>query len=199
MQTRDHKMLAQLLVSEMEQELSTICLKAFIWGNIEPDKNLFTYLHGLIRGVKFHGHNYENILPVMEKLFDSLHGKRHWGVREYYHFGKLLHYVADAFTFPHNRIFKGNIREHCRYEEELHKRFLYMLQEPQKQLIQKRERYSDLDCIKNLHEEYLQQAGKYEIDCKYILKAAVMLEQGEIGTAWKIEFVRCKKAAGQFV
>lgn len=194
MQTRDHKALAEFLVSEIGQELSAIYIKAFILGNIEPDKNLFTYLHGLVRGVKFHGHNYENILPVMEKLFCSLQEKRHWGIREYYHFGKLLHYIADAFTFPHHRIFRGNLREHCRYEKELHKRFLYMLQEPQKQPIQTRGR--GLDCIKKLHEEYLRQAGNYENDCSYILKAAVMLAQEEIGTVWKIDFIRCEKAAG---
>lgn len=135
----------------------------------------------------------------MEKLFGSLHGKRHWGVREYYHFGKLLHYVADAFTFPHNRIFKGNLREHCRYEKELHKGFLYMLQEPQKQLIQKRGRGNGLDCIKKLHEEYLQQEGSVKMIARYILRAAVMLAQEEIGTVWKLDFNRCEKAAGQFL
>lgn len=195
MQTRDHKVLAEFLVSEIGQELSAIYIKAFILGNIEPDKNPFTYLHGLVRGVKFHGHNYENILPVMGKLFGFLHGKRHWGVREYYHFGKLLHYVADAFTFPHNRIFRGNLREHCRYEKELHKRFLYMLQESQKQPVQERGRGSELECIKKLHEEYLQQAGNYENDCRYILKTAVMLAQEEIGTVWKIDFSRCEKSS----
>lgn len=195
MQTRDHKMLAEFLVSEIGQELSVIYIKAFILGNIEPDKNLFTYLHGLVRGVKFHGHNYENILPVMEKLFDSMRGKRHWGVREYYQFGKLMHYIADAFTFPHNGIFKGNLMEHCRYEKELHKRFLYTLQESQKQLIQKRGRGNGLDRIKKLHEEYLRQAGNCENDCRYILKAAVMLAQEEIGTVWKIDFSRCEKSS----
>lgn len=214
MQTRDHKVLAEFLVSEIKQELSTIYIKAFILGNVEPDRNPFTYLHGLVRGVKFHGHNYENILPVMDKLFDSLHGKKHWGAREYYYFGKLLHYVADAFTLPHNRIFKGNLREHCRYEKELHKSFLYtlsrrtcppegdciaacpkgyMLQELQKQPAQKRGRCNGLDCIKKLHEEYLQQAGNCENDCRYILKAAVMLVQEETGTVRKIDFSRCEK------
>lgn len=196
MQTRDHKMLAELLVSETGKELPDIYIKAFILGNIEPDKNLFTYLHGLSGGVKFHGHNYENILPVIERLFGTLHSKRHWGIREYYHFGKLLHYVVDAFTFPHNRIFKGNLWEHCRYERQLHERFIYMLQKPQKQLIWKGKRGNCLDCIKNLHEEYLRQAGNCEIDCRYIFKAAVMLLQEETGTVCEINFSKCEKAAG---
>lgn len=196
MQTRDHKMLAEFLVSETEQELPDIYMKAFIFGNIEPDKNLFTYFHGLSKGVKFHGHNYENILPVMEKLFSSLNNKRYWGFKEYYHFGKLIHYVADAFTFPHNKIFKGNLKEHCIYESELHKRFIYMIRQHPKQLIWKGKGDNCLDYIKNLHEEYLQQAGSYENDCRYILKAAVMLSQEETGAAWEIDFSRHEKAIG---
>lgn len=196
MQTKDHKMLAGFLISETGCELPVIYIKAFILGNIESDKNLFTYLHGLTEGVKFHGHNYENILPVMEKLFDSLYSKRYWGTREYYHLGKLLYYVTDAFTFPHNRIFKGNLKEHCRYEKELHKRFVNILQKPQKQLAWKEKTGNCLNCIKNLHEEYLQQAGNYEIGCKYILKAAIMLLQEETGIIWQPDFSRCEKEAG---
>lgn len=67
-----------------------------------------------------------------------------------------------------------------------------MLQEPPKQPIQKRGRRNGLDGIKKLHEEYLRQAGTCENDCRYILKAAVMLAQEEIGTFWKIEYSRCE-------
>ena len=67
-----------------------------------------------------------------------------------------------------------------------------MLQEPPKQTIKKRGRRKGLDGIKKLHEEYLRQAGTCENDCRYILKAAVMLAQEEIGTFWKIEYSRCE-------
>ena len=103
MQTRDHKKLAEMFASEMSRKrIPYICKKAFIYGNIEPDKNPFTYLHGMLKGKKFHGHDYENILPVIKKIFNSTQEKKKWGVREYYHFGKLMHYTADVFTFPHN-------------------------------------------------------------------------------------------------
>lgn len=127
MQTRDHKMLAEFLLSEMAWDIPKVYVKVFILGNIEPDKNPFTYLHGMVRGQKFRGHNYENILPVMKKLFYSLRRKKDWGIREYYHLGKLTHYLADAFTFPHNRAFEGSLKEHCKYEKELHERFINML------------------------------------------------------------------------
>ena len=57
MQTRDHKKLAEMFASEMSRKrIPYISKKAFIYGNIEPDKNPFTYLHGMLKGKKFHGH-----------------------------------------------------------------------------------------------------------------------------------------------
>ncbi|MGN0354705.1 MAG: zinc dependent phospholipase C family protein [Muricoprocola sp.] len=198
MQTRDHKKLAEMLVSEMPGSISYICLKAFIYGNIEPDKNPFTYLHGIVKGKKFHGHNYGNILPVMKKLFYSLQEKRNWGIREYYHFGKLMHYTADAFTFPHNNLFHGNLKEHCRYEQELHKWFQ---NEMERWKNGKREKYivSGRN-IGTLHELYLKQAGNYENDCEYILIAAEMLWKDEMEKKWHINAtVSQGRVAGQFV
>lgn len=52
---------------------------------------------------------------------------------------------------------------------------------------------------KKLHEEYLQQEGSVKMIARYILRAAVMLAQEEIGTVWKLDFNRCEKAAGQFL
>lgn len=127
MQTKDHRKLAELLAAEMGENVPYCYKRAFILGNIEPDINLFTYLHGLAWGEKLHGHNYENILQVMRRLFDSVQRQEKIGIRRYYHLGKLTHYVTDAFTFPHNRVFHGNLREHCRYESELHENFSNIL------------------------------------------------------------------------
>lgn len=33
--------------------------------------------------------------------------------------GEITHYVADYFTFPHNKIYPGGFKEHCAYEEHL--------------------------------------------------------------------------------
>lgn len=92
MRTRDHKMPAEFLASEMKRSISNIYIKAFVLGNIEPDFNPFTYLHGWFLGRKLHGHNYENILPVMKKMFCSLQKKECFGIQEYYRLGKLIHY-----------------------------------------------------------------------------------------------------------
>ena len=33
--------------------------------------------------------------------------------------GEVVHYIADYFTFPHNEIYPGNLKDHCMYEKEL--------------------------------------------------------------------------------
>lgn len=197
MQARDHKKLAEMFAVEMSGNIPYIYVKMFIFGNVEPDKNLFTYLHGMMKGKKFHGHNYENILPVIKKLFYSLQEKRNWGIREYYHFGKLMHYTADAFTFPHNSFFHGNIKEHCKYEQELHKWFQSEMKRQEKN--RRKGTIFSGAYIEDLHEEYSKQAGSCENDCRYICIATEMLFRGEVETVRHINSVRHEKVAGQFV
>lgn len=178
MQTRDHKMLAECLAAEIGNHIPCLSQKAFIFGCIEPDINPFTYLHGLTRGKKFHGHHYGNILLIMRKLFDSMQQKEYFGFPEYYRLGKLIHYVSDAFTFPHNKEFYGNLVKHCRYEAALHDQFINVLQR-QKIMEMNQKGINSFRYIEDLHEAYLREAGSYEIDCRYILRAAAMLIRSE--------------------
>ena len=45
----------------------------------------------------------------------------------YYRLGKLSHYIADAFTWPHNNTFSGTLRAHMAYEAQLVPVFLAKL------------------------------------------------------------------------
>lgn len=195
MQTRDHKMLAEFLVAEMGSNIPYLYKKVFIFGSMEPDINLFTYLHGLTRGKKFHGHHYENILLVMRKLFDFLQKEESFGLRKYYCLGKLTHYVADAFTFPHNKEFCGNLKKHCRYESVLHDQFQNILQN-QKIMEINRKGIDSFCYIEDLHKEYLREAGTYEIDCRYILQAASMLLGSEKQVVWHTDLIEMKGLPG---
>ena len=108
MRTADHMNLSRYIMDHMDAGASKLKKAAFIFGSIEPDINMLTYFRGSIHGEeKLRGHNYENVQKYMEKLTKKL-------------LGKLVHYVADSFTYPHNSIFPGNLREHCQYETELH-------------------------------------------------------------------------------
>lgn len=120
MEKRDHTRLAQTILDEFGLDLSNRYQKAFLTGNIRPDKNPITYLHGFTTGQKFHGHHFGNIVETMKKMFRELQEKTSFSAHDYLRLGKLAHYAADAFTFPHNYEFTGTIREHCAYEAKLH-------------------------------------------------------------------------------
>ena len=72
----------------------------FIFGSIEPDVAMFTYLRGLSKG--------------------SLTEKSQRALSYAYRLGRLCHYVIDSFTFPHNTCFSGTLSEHMIYERKLH-------------------------------------------------------------------------------
>jgi hypothetical protein len=99
------------------------------------------------------------------------------GISSYYcrHLGIITHYIADYFTFPHNSIFTGSIKEHCTYEKEL--KFAmkkYVLSDEAKRVREKNGLFSTVeeicDFIKKMHEEYLKVIKEVQFDCYYIVE-----------------------------
>lgn len=186
MQTIDHRILAEFLETRFDKNVPDIFRKAFIFGAIEPDLNFFTYFHGWKRGTKMHGHNYENILPIMRSMFLSFENKTGMGIWDYYRLGKLTHYVADSFTYPHNENFSGTLSDHCDYETELHRKFSRMMFENPGEKLSKPEYNTGVDMaadndhmeawssikdfgdIEKMHDLYIQENGTVECDVKYI-------------------------------
>lgn len=92
---------------------------SLLFGSVEPDLNLSTYLKGVCMDGKPKGHDWRNIRKRIERLIRKLESSASFGLLFFYRFGKLLHYTADAFTFPHNELFLGTIRQHRTYERML--------------------------------------------------------------------------------
>lgn len=120
MQTRDHRLLSNYLLNNSVIYIPENIRPFFIWGSIEPDYNVFTYLRGSIRKQVLRGHNYDNVIDSINSLITRLQDGMKNKYSYFYLLGKLIHYVADAFTFPHNKEFEGSLAEHCRYEHKLH-------------------------------------------------------------------------------
>lgn len=118
MQASSHLELAHRLLQYFPSA-SPIEQAAFLFGSVEPDMNFLTYCRGLLHGAGLHGHNYAQVLPRIARLSRLLNGQESRGVQAYYRLGKLTHYIADAFTFPHNTGFCGSLRSHIRYEARL--------------------------------------------------------------------------------
>lgn len=129
MTTKSHYHLGLYLIRHNICQGSFWDCTAFLLGCIEPDLNPATYLKGTLYGERLRGHNYLNRKPYMEKLFQEISDTEQDGVLFYYRIGKLVHYLTDAFTCPHNSIFKGTIKEHVDYEKLLEQFFLEQLKD----------------------------------------------------------------------
>lgn len=111
MKTKNHEELSCYLMEQVDYPVKNKLKRALILGSIEPDYNLITYLRGSIKVEKLRGHNFDNAHHCIETLIDKIETGIMSEVKRWYLLGKLIHYVADAFTFPHNKVFKGNLAE----------------------------------------------------------------------------------------
>ncbi len=116
MKTETHLKYARYLRDKYLADCSQFEKSAFVIGCVEPDVNLFSYLKGF-RIKPFYGHNCENSVEFIKKSLQKLDK----GQVRCFNLGRLVHYVCDAFTLPHNRAFSGGLREHTLYEKRLHR------------------------------------------------------------------------------
>lgn len=119
MQKRSHKLLASTLLANVQGFQSRRYELAFLLGSFQPDCNPLTYLKGSIRARLLGGHNFTNSRPYVLTRLQRLEQKDRWNLWNYYTLGKLTHYVADAFTFPHNEHWPDSLASHHVYETQL--------------------------------------------------------------------------------
>ncbi len=114
MRKKSHISLARDIVRNSEDEGLRKHKWAFYLGSILPDiKPSFLYKKHEIDGT------FEQVKKEVRELSDS-HGKYREHATKYYRdLGQITHYIADYFTFPHNRTYPGNLKDHCSYEEVL--------------------------------------------------------------------------------
>lgn len=127
MTSKSHYYLGLYLLSAELYRAESMEQTAFLYGCVEPDLNPGTYLKGSLHEQKLRGHNFPNMLPCIHRLFEKLQCTEPSGVLYFYRLGKLTHYLTDAFTYPHNSVFCGSLKDHTRYEAELEPLFLQSL------------------------------------------------------------------------
>lgn len=164
METKDHFLLAIQLNKTIE--LGQVKRLAFLFGNLMPDINPCSYL-SLSEQNKFKGHNYSFRKQFFEGFFrrevcDS--------VRWWYRTGNLVHYLADAFTRPHNGEFPYTFIEHVKYEHHLHEIFRKQAANYIQKTKEPFERNADIySWIEKMHLDYLKTSADIQDDCLYIL------------------------------
>ena len=85
----------------------------------------------------------------------------------------MLHYAADAFTWPHNSFWPGTLLGHVRYEKALHPVFAAFL---------RTEPAASAACFDeaSLHEAYANAEHSMETECRFIFAACSSLLRQEL-------------------
>ena len=180
-QKRSHLLLARSLLSREHGFPARRYELAFLFGSFQPDCNPFSFLKGSLHGSLFGGHTYGNSRAYINRHIRRLQRRKYWNLWHYYTMGKLTHYVADAFTWPHNPHFPGVGWEHHVYESALRLALEARLSRDT--------RFRPVDCedvsaalpyaLKSLHDQYLAEGNPgVDVDMDYILKASDMLLAG---------------------
>lgn len=170
MRKKSHISLARYLVQNLDDKNLKKHKLAFYLGSILPDcKPSFVYKKHEITGT------FQDVKREIEKL-SSDHEKKYKRQKSKYYrnLGQVTHYLADYFTFPHNKIYPGNLKDHCVYEEKLKKGLRNYLKNPEVQ--SKEQKNADLktpealiEFIQKSHEEYLKRKKSVEDDIQSIV------------------------------
>ncbi|MDO4276531.1 MAG: zinc dependent phospholipase C family protein [Eubacteriales bacterium] len=171
-------MLARYLADQMPvAESLQSHRKAFCLGNILPDirPSFLTKKH------EFFG-TFEEIQDKIKVLVENEPGE--CKERVYWRqFGEVIHYMADYFTFPHNKTYTGTLIEHGQYEKALKKNLKTCIKSGEAHCHVKSamcfENLSQLtEFIKTSHASYLRKKRNVAEDINYILNVCFQVIQG---------------------
>lgn len=176
MQKRSHKLLASALLQSTQGFHARRYELAFLFGSFQPDCNPLSYLKGSLRAYTLRGHNYTNSQPYICAHIQKLQCRSRWNIWQYYTLGKLTHYLADAFTYPHNANFPNSQLDHHRYESEL--RLYLAAYLTCRSLRQERVCQDLVSTIEDLHRQYMANCSDTRRDTWYILRATELLMAG---------------------
>ena len=171
MRQKSHIILARYLVKESKDRELQKHKYAFYLGSVLPDiKPSFLYRR----------HEITRTFPDLQKRIKSLAEGEYQVQKEtsdskyYRHLGEVSHYLADYFTYPHNRKFTGGLREHCSYEEDLKKKLRQHIlsgkaASRKKKYIEFSAPEALFDFVEKTHQDYLSHQNTVEGDISHII------------------------------
>ena len=176
MKKRSHKLLASTLLEYKHGFCARRYEWAFLFGSFQPDCNPLTYLKGSLRAYKFRGHNFSNSQAYINAHILRLQRRARWNIWQYYTLGKLTHYLADAYTYPHNPDYPNSMLDHHNYETDLRQ---FMRGYLAHRHLQRQQARRDLvAALEELHEQYMATRASMIRDANYILTATSLLMAG---------------------
>ena len=151
--------------------------KAFCLGSILPDiKPSFVVKK----------HEYYGTIGEIQEMMRGLveHSPYEEKERVYWrHFGEVLHYMADYFTFPHNRTYTGSLYEHNKYEKHLKQQLKVCIKSGQaRSFVFEPLHFASfeelMDFVRISHASYLRKMRNIAEDIQYILMVCYQVIQG---------------------
>ncbi len=170
MRKKSHIWLARFLVNGLGDEVLKRRWKAFYMGNLLPDcRPAFLTTR----------HEYEGTIELVEQKLRCLTDTRNYRPEDSFRYmldlGQVLHYIADYFTYPHNRHYRGSLKEHCIYESFLKLRFRAYIKSGEAVFCTGMQ--DELDSVEDIlcflrenHREYIKNEHTVEEDCVYITR-----------------------------
>lgn len=178
MRKKSHISLAKHIVNVSDVPHFGKHRKAFYVGSVMPDfkPSFLTKRHEINetfalveKGIYKLTQGYDSLAELSTMYFEKL--------------GEVVHYIADYFTYPHNKEYPGTMAEHCVYEGELkHKLRAYIRNFDEKTLqtwkknlqLENMERFQSVEDIsvflREEHRNYIRRGHhSVEEDCKYIV------------------------------
>lgn len=185
MRKKSHILLGRYLADQMSEVYSLQQhRKAFCLGNIMPDlrPSFLTTRH------EFFG-TFNQLQSKMRELVEK--NPEEENARVYWRrFGEVMHYMADYFTFPHNKNFTGNLYEHNKYEKHLKNHLKrYIESGAADRMVILPVNFGSfrelVEYIGNAHERYLLKERNIAEDVQYILRICSQVIHGILQLAAK--------------
>ena len=179
MRKKSHISLAKYIVKNSQDRDLQKHKLSFYLGSILPDcKPSFIYKKHEITGT------FPDVKKSIDKLINGKNNKPVKNKRVYYvNLGQVTHYIADYFTFPHNKIYPGTLKDHCTYEEKLKLGLRQYIKsgeaDKRKSLILEFDSQEALyEFIQNKHDEYLKKQLNVDEDVQHIVATNHQLVEG---------------------
>lgn len=178
MRKKSHISVARLIVNNMEHSELKRHWKAFYLGSILPDcKPSFVTKRHEYQGT------FDDTAMEIRRLSGEEKGVEKNSGAYFRRLGEVLHFLADYFTFPHNGVYQGSLKDHCRYEKHL-KNYLKRYIESGRAARQERKMKTFanaealLEFVRTSHREYINRMHSVEEDTRYIIRLCQQVAYG---------------------
>lgn len=142
----------------------------FKMGSIVPDlvPSFITKKHEI-------NQTFDILEKKMNKVVDTYDSSKGLTLRRTKDLGVITHYIADYFTFPHNKEYEGSLKDHVIYEKELkHELRSFICSVDVDMPLEHSEKLDSIssicDFIRRAHEGYTAHIQNVQSDCRHIVQ-----------------------------